>query len=321
MYLNSSENKDLIVPVEQSKHKVIDYTEETFYRKRPYVVNKFIYDVLITPRKACSVDGDIVILVHSEHSEVKVRQAIRETWGSLALNAAHTSTWPQDGNLKLSFVLFFIFGAKKDEGLNDLIQEENETYGDMIQGNFIDSYTNMTLKSLLGLKFVSEFCSSAKYLLKSDSDMFINLPYLTQFLNDNPFNKSILGPICVNSKVYRNGKWAIGKRDFPFETYPTYDAGSAYIISKDLWKDMFHISDYVPHIYIDDVYITGILGRILNVTHIVQPGFAYWTSRNYKVCDIQQNIVFTITNLKYKDIRKIWETLKIQKCLISTTHS
>ena len=289
-------------------------TEELFFRKRPYVVNKFDYEFFIIPARPCPSHVDLIILVHSEHSKADVRQAIRQTWGSMAQNRQKPSTWPQYGSLKLTYSLFFIFGMSKDPGLNDLASEENQLHGDIIQGNFFDSYRNMTLKSLLGLKFVSEFCISAKHMIKSDSDMFLNLPHITNYLSQNPLTRSIMGPICEGSQVLRTGKWGIEKEAYPFDVYPVYEAGSAYIISGDLCKEMLETSDYVPHIFIDDVYITGIIGRILNVTHVKKFGFAYLTTNNYKICDIHQQKIFTTTNLKPTDIQKIWKTLKNIKC-------
>ena len=296
-----------------SKEKIF-YTEDLYYKKRNYAVNKFLYQFLLIPKKLCLDDLDIVILVHSEQSKVERRKALRQTWGSLALNSISYSLWPKKEILKYNFNLYFVFGLSKDEGLNDMISEENDKYGDIIQGNFIDHYRNMTLKSILGLKFIKEKCNNVRYFIKSDSDVFLNLPYLTQYLFENPMSYSILGPLCVGSKVYRKGKWGISFEDFPFETYPVYEAGSAYIISSDLVDDLYAASEFVPYIFIDDVYITGILGRILNATHLNVPGFAYWTTTSYKTCDLLQHKVFSITNLNHKIIRHIWKELFTIRC-------
>ena len=170
----------------------------------------------------------------------------------------------------------------------------------------------MTLKSLLGLKFVHEKCPNAKYLLKSDDDMVINFPYLQDILFELDLSRAIMGPLCVGSKVYRKGKWGMTREQYPFYFYPPYEAGSAYIITSDLIEELYHTAEYVPHIFIDDVYITGILGKILNVTHIKQKGFAFWTTRVPKVDDLISNQIVTGTKMKPAFQVNLWKELLLR---------
>ncbi|ESO09982.1 hypothetical protein HELRODRAFT_123705, partial [Helobdella robusta] len=239
-------------------------TEDQFYKLQDVLINPFPFSVMVKPRKTCEESVHSVILVHSTFDNFKKRTAIRSTWGS---TVNKSFIWPRVGPLNHSMALFFVFGKYKDESKNDGIYEENLEFGDIVQGNFVDSYKNMTLKSLLDFKFIIEFCSMAKFLIKSDDDMFINLPFLLNEMDEMP-KRSIMGALCVGSKTRRFGKWLITKEEFPFETYPTYEAGATYVITRDLWEDIFNASYFVPYIFIDDVYITGIIGKILNVTHV-----------------------------------------------------
>ena len=50
------------------------------------------------------------------------------------------------------------------------IKEEFDKYGDTVQGNFIDSYQNLTHKAVLGLRWLSQFCPEAAYAIKADDD-------------------------------------------------------------------------------------------------------------------------------------------------------
>ena len=50
-----------------------------------------------------------------------------------------------------------------------------EQFGDIVQGGFIDAYSNMTYKNIFGKLWVSEFCPQAKFVIKSDDDMFIDM--------------------------------------------------------------------------------------------------------------------------------------------------
>jgi len=222
--------------------------------------------------------------------------------------------WPrykliESGLIPERILLAFILGHHPDPGLNDLIREEAERYDDIVVGDFHDSYRNMTLKSLLGLKLVMEHCPGVKYILKSDDDMFINMPYLVDILKAQAFKRTIMGPYNVGSKAYRSGKWRLTMEEFPFIHLPPYESGSAYIITGDLSRELFETAEYVPSIFIDDVYITGILGRILNVTHAKQGGFAFWTNHAPGVCDVAARKIVTGTKMTPRLLRSVWKEL------------
>ena len=46
------------------------------------------------------------------------------------------------------------------------IQEEHRLFGDIVQGSFIESYRNLTLKAVMALKWVTTYCTNAKYVIK-----------------------------------------------------------------------------------------------------------------------------------------------------------
>ena len=78
--------------------------------------------------------------------------------------------------------------------------------GDIIQENFLDSYNNLTLKSILMLKYVKNNCENkVKYVMKCDDDTFINVPNLIHVLLGGtiPVYKST---IVFNDKTTINAK-------------------------------------------------------------------------------------------------------------------
>lgn len=287
----------------------LEEQERDFYRVRQTKVNPYLYDLILSPRSLCDQDTFMIILIHSHHPNTERRTAIRNTWGSVTQNGS----WPNMAEtISEKIKLVFVFGTHKDVGLNDLIREEWQKFDDVAQGNFMDSYQNMTLKSLLGLKLVSQQCTAAKYLFKNDDDMFINVPYLVDVLRNRTttMHRAIMGPLNVGSKVYRNGKWKLSRTDFPFQFYPPYESGAAYLITCDIVRELYETSEYVPSIFIDDVYITGILGRILNVTHERQQGFAYWTNKAPSACDIIENRIISGTKMTPALLTSTWDEIK-----------
>ena len=47
-----------------------------------------------------------------------------------------------------------------------IIEEEHKLYGDIVQGSFIENYKNLTLKGIMGLKWVSQHCQEAAFAIK-----------------------------------------------------------------------------------------------------------------------------------------------------------
>ena len=71
--------------------------------------------------------------------------------------------WPT--NVCLIVVIFqirvlFLLGTSNENTTytNKLLSDEEKQHGDLIQGNFIDSYYNLTKKTLMGMQWVSYFC-------------------------------------------------------------------------------------------------------------------------------------------------------------------
>jgi hypothetical protein len=71
-----------------------------------------------------------------------------------------------------------------------MIQDENRKYGDIIQGDFIDLYENLTFKSLMSWRWIKYNCMKAQYFLKLDNDVFMN----TRVVLDYITNKSVFNP-------------------------------------------------------------------------------------------------------------------------------
>jgi hypothetical protein len=101
-------------------------------------------------------DLDLFIHLWTRITDLKLRQAIRSTY-------ANRSLFP-------TLNVGFIVGASLNESLNSIIYLENEKYGDIIQGDFIDTYRNLSFKSLTAWRWIIYNCQKAKYFLKIDGE-------------------------------------------------------------------------------------------------------------------------------------------------------
>ena len=52
-----------------------------------------------------------------------------------------------------------------------------------------DTYHNLTLKTVMGLKWTSIFCPQARFVMKTDDDIFVNLSDLHEALTKEDFSR------------------------------------------------------------------------------------------------------------------------------------
>ena len=112
----------------------------------------------------------LLVIVCSAVKNFEERQVIRDTWAKDQLTLS---------NVKVIFLL----GQLKNATFQSNVTTESENYGDILQEGFIDTYANLTVKSLMLLKWFSKECVKVPYILKTDDDMYINLKQLFQLVS------------------------------------------------------------------------------------------------------------------------------------------
>ena len=59
--------------------------------------------------------------------------------------------------------------------MQKILEEENGIHNDLVQGDFLDTYHNLSYKAVMGYMWVAEFCSQADFVVKTDDDLFVDL--------------------------------------------------------------------------------------------------------------------------------------------------
>ena len=131
------------------------------YHRQSTIVNPHDFSYILNPGQTiCPQTIFLFIYVHSTPSNYQRRSVIRETW-------AKQSLFPD-------IRLLFMMGKVNDQHVMEAILFEYETYKDIVQEDFLDSYKNLTYKGLMALKWISTYCSQANYVLKVDDDIMVN---------------------------------------------------------------------------------------------------------------------------------------------------
>ncbi|PIK39379.1 putative beta-1,3-galactosyltransferase 1-like [Apostichopus japonicus] len=108
----------------------------------------------------------------------------------------------------------FLLGKPKEEKLIAEIKAEQEIYQDILMEDFDDTYKNLTLKVLMGMKWASEYCSNASWVMKVDDDVYVDLTNAVALLEGVTTTvKTMIGRPIRNSKPVRdtNRKWFVSK--------------------------------------------------------------------------------------------------------------
>lgn len=270
------------------------YNNFVMTTEKPHL-NPHDFNYILLENKTCHTSNGsvyLVVVVSVASGNFKQRQTVRETWGSIAKT---------NNEIKLVFML----GSAANDGIQEKINSESDTYHDIIQEDFVDSYRNLSLKSVALLKWSFTYCSSAKYVLKADDDMFVNLNYLVNVLKHRKLNNTVIGMKITGARPIqnKNSKWYTPSEMFNGTVYPPYCSGTSYVISGESVKKLYIASLNVPYFWLEDVFITGICRVKANIAITNDNGFTY-NKPNPTGCEFRKRI----TGHRYsdKEIRKIW---------------
>uniref|UniRef100_A0A2C9LQI2 Hexosyltransferase n=1 Tax=Biomphalaria glabrata TaxID=6526 RepID=A0A2C9LQI2_BIOGL len=179
---------------------------------------------IITPRVCSSSPPYLLVLQMSVPSEINARNAVRETWASVASGRK----WPNrvvNADVKVVFVIGH--GINNDTRIDkEAVSAESATHGDILYLDMMESYRNLTLKVVSSLYWVKVTCPGVRFVAKVDVDTFVNVPLLvdTLLVEEIKLNFTILGHVYrkIRSGVFREGGWAVSESLFPEPYYPVY---------------------------------------------------------------------------------------------------
>nr|XP_045006237.1 beta-1,3-galactosyltransferase 5 [Jaculus jaculus]XP_045006238.1 beta-1,3-galactosyltransferase 5 [Jaculus jaculus]XP_045006239.1 beta-1,3-galactosyltransferase 5 [Jaculus jaculus]XP_045006240.1 beta-1,3-galactosyltransferase 5 [Jaculus jaculus] len=224
------------------------------FKDVPFVFKKNYGKFLQLPDVDCSLDPPfLVLLVTSSHRQVAARTAIRKTWGR--------ETRVRGQRVKTLFLL----GASASTEEMAAVARESQQHCDIIQKDFKDVYFNLTLKTMMGMEWVHHFCPQATFVMKTDSDMFVNVGYLTELLlRKNRTRRFFTGYLKLNEFPIRKklNKWFVSRYEYPWDKYPPFCSGTGYVFSGDVASQVYNVSESVPFIKLEDVFVGLCLAKL-----------------------------------------------------------
>lgn len=242
--------------------------------------------LLIANEDACSGPGAppfLLILVTSAPQNLNQRNAIRASWGG------------QREARGLRVQTLFLLGEPgggqppHENGL----ERESAAQGDIVQAAFRDSYRNLTLKTLSGLSWADRHCPGARYVLKTDDDVFVNVPELVSELvrrggrweqrergmeprrgaeaGDGGWKAGSPTPVSqpvpllylgrVHWRVYPirtpGSKHQLSEEQWPasWGPFPPYASGTGYVLSASAVQLILQVASRAPFLPLEDVFV------------------------------------------------------------------
>ncbi|XP_003729410.3 beta-1,3-galactosyltransferase 5 [Strongylocentrotus purpuratus] len=244
------------------------------YLQEPIDTHLFSY--IHNPEMTCfhtngsKMDVYLVFFVLSAPGNFVHRDAIRSSYGS-------RDSWPTVEGAQV--VTVFLLASTGNAGLQDKIDIESNKYGDIVQESFVDSYLNLTRKTIMGLKWVKSHCRHAQFAMKIDDDTSIIQRRILSILHDAPHIRYTLGFIFKKPIVNRDkkDKFYMSKEYYPDDHFPSYPNGHGYVMSTDVVEAVFNVAITIPLFPWEDVFFGTCIHRLdIELNH--DNNYLYWGS-------------------------------------------
>ncbi|XP_029442651.1 beta-1,3-galactosyltransferase 5-like [Rhinatrema bivittatum] len=248
------------------------------------------------PEPHCHKRLVLLVLVTSSPGHFGPRQVIRGTW-------AAEETWTP-----FPWQSVFLLGQTSDDSVAQEIQKEQQRFGDVLVGNYLDTYRNLTLKVMHGLKWATERCRP-EYILKTHDDCFVNGDRLPAFLAEHNTIKTGLyvGAVLPRPKrrVIRepSSNWYVSRQDYQPEEYPPYATSTGYVLSLDAASDILRVAERTRPILAEDAFV-GILARKAGIWVKASGRFARYNAK-WRVCNYRYLMVIHQLSAKGQTLAKV----------------
>ncbi|XP_061839824.1 beta-1,3-galactosyltransferase 1-like isoform X1 [Nerophis lumbriciformis] len=243
----------------------------------------------------------LVLMVPVAPGNKEARDAIRLTWGKEN---------PVQGETILTLFMLGLAGGAEQQ---QKVLQENKLHHDLIQSNFVDSYLNLTIKTMVIMEWLATRCPTATYAMKVDSDMFLNIDNLVLMLQKPSIPKTnyLTGRIMWDIPVIRvkSSKWYVPEEMYPNPKYPTYTLGMGYVFSNDLPPKIVAISKTIRPFNIEDAYI-GMCMKQLGLAPKPPPDASQFQAYNTKYNRCEYSRIITYILRSPQELINYWMDLR-----------
>ena len=325
---------DITEPMEKLKSR--QEPTHTFGGVKP--INDHDYMFIRQPKsndddgEDCHRNISLVYLVKSPMDHFKQREVIRKTWGYEKRFS--------DVTVKTVFLLGS--PASHDQELLSQLKHEYDKFADIVQGDFVDSYFNDTIKTMMGLRWATEICPNSRFYAFFDDDYYVSTRNMLRFLRnpvnypryleedvihfdggganmrqlkqlvdfDLPDDIKLYAGYVFQSRPMRHkfSKWHLSLEEYPFHMLPPYVTAGGVVLSKEALQDFYYASYFVKRFKFDDVYM-GLIAKKLDIEPFHCDEFHFWR----KSSTLPKTYRYVVASHEFSDpdeLERVWTKQK-----------
>jgi hypothetical protein len=253
----------------------------------------------------------LLIVVHSAARNLQKRQVIRDTWANVTSYKG------------LSIRTVFVIGQTTDRNETRLDREQRK-HGDILKGDFVDTYRNLTRKMVFWMQWVDSCCPDVEFIMKCDDDVVIVPETTIDFIHDQmSFRPLVLmGDFAMYLRPHRDpdSRWLITFDQWMLPYLPQFHQGYAQLMSKET-LDVFNEAirrrkieqEYNAtwrNFPVDDAFL-GILADVCGVKLLGSPSFVnVFKPGKGDDCDICDKVAVLTESIT--QMRTVWCTVRIK---------
>lgn len=239
----------------------------------------------------------LTILIKSAIKNTQRRQAIRKTWG-------YESRF-SDVHIRRAFML----GVS---GIDDdifAIDAEAKHHGDIIQADFLDTYYNNTIKTMMGLRWAYEHYNKSDYYIFLDDDYYVSIKNVLRFIgrgHQTHQQRDLFAGFVYNTSPLRQkfSKWYVSLAEYPFDMWPPYVTAGGYILARQTLHKLYTLGRSLPLFRFDDIFL-GIVALKANI-HLQHCQGFYVKRPTYKGPDSYSEVIAAHGFDDPDEMERIW---------------
>ncbi|XP_069119141.1 beta-1,3-galactosyltransferase brn-like [Argopecten irradians] len=255
--------KEFRYPLEVDLHKLVDaILVNGTVAVQP--INIYPFSFLESMEEICGSSQKIFLLflIKSAPGNSQRRRVIRETWANRTYF-----------NSPIIRHVFLLAKTKNTSIYDNNILEKRQNH-DIVEMSFIDAYYNNTYKTIGGINWCVKYCSTAKFVMLVDDDMYVATDYILDYLQGLPDSRTLfMGRKCPDSPQRETSKkWYMSYEEYPYDKYPPLLSAGAIIMSMDFVQRLQIGIQYTKRFKFDDVFL-AIVSHKLGVQPKCHAGF------------------------------------------------
>ncbi|BFZ20608.1 hypothetical protein BsWGS_23647 [Bradybaena similaris] len=261
--------KLLAARISALEHRFVD-KEQKHFLSRP-VINNYNYSYVHNAAETCTKsETSILIVVRSALIHFKKREEIRNgVIGEYVRDVANKAK-----------VLFFtgqVYTGKFYKSHQKSIMTEATTYGDIVQGDFEDVYSNNPFKSISMLRWPLIFCTGVTYIIRSDDDIMFNPTTLVSGLRriSKIMDTFIVGSQTAGDPLETAKKNGITLTREDIAELPSSILGAPQGFPAKTNRMLYEAALRVKPVWLEDIFVNSVCAKKMSIPVVSDPAFAF----------------------------------------------